>query len=267
MIFSPLPILNILALISTSANGVTYEQMKQSLYLNNNKTLTANLFHKYNEFIQKNNDKITLSIANQIYINDHYTLNKTFQGTAAKNFSCGIESMNFSKNIQAAQTINDFVTKKTHYKIKNFIHSDSIDDGIALMLISTIYFKGDWETIFSDWDTTVGDFYVNENEMARVDFMKTQSNFGYKTINELEASVLEMKYTNSKYSFIIILPWSRTGLSKLETKLKNFDLTKLNDLFKFQKYIEVIIPKFKAEMSIKLNDILQNVRKNSVLLF
>lgn len=118
--FSSLSILNVLALLSQAANGDTYEQMKRSLYLNENKTLTANQFYKYNELLQNRNENTTLLISNQIYIKAGYTLNDTFRATATK-FSCGIESLDFGNNTQAAQTINDFITEKTHNKINLFI--------------------------------------------------------------------------------------------------------------------------------------------------
>lgn len=95
--------------------------------------------------------------------------------------------------------------------------------------------------------------------------------FGHKNVFELEVSILEIKYANPKYSFIILLPWARTGLSTLETKLKNFDIKKL---FNFNKdshlldykrrVVDAHIPKFKIEMKIKLNDILKEVYKHSV---
>lgn len=107
--------------------------------------------------------------------------------------------------------------------------------------------------------TAPDDFYVSENETVQVDFMKIESNFHLSYIFELDASALEMKYANSKYSFIILLRRSRTGLSTLETKLKNFDLKKIIDSFWYPKEVDVKIPKFKVEHEIKLNEILENV--------
>lgn len=259
--FSSLSILNVLALLSQAANGDTYEQMKQSLYLNENKTLTANQFDKYNELLQDRNENTTLLISNQIYVNAGYALNKTFQATATK-FSCGIESLNFGNNTQAAQTINDFIAGKTHNKIKNLIQPQNIDNEITVMLINAIHFKGNWMYKFNKTLTTVGDFYINENETVQVDFMTIKSNFVYDEIYDLNATALELKYANSKYSFIILLPWSRTGLYALEKKLKSFDLRKITEWIFKKDYglgVDVKIPKFKVEHKIKLNDILKNV--------
>lgn len=84
----------------------------------------------------------------------------------------------------------------------------------------------------------------------------------------MNASALEMKYADSKYSFIILLPWNRKGLSTLETKLKNFNLTKHFNLIDLHKSnVDVKIPKFKTEISIKLNDVLEKVCKHRVIIF
>lgn len=247
--------------------------MRQSLYLKHDKTFEANLFHEYNELLQKNNEKATLLLANQIYVKKSNILNKSFQEFATKKFSCGVESMDFNDRIQAARTINDIVEEKTNKKIKNIIEPSSIDPNTGLILINSLYFESNWKYAFRMY-TTVGDFYINKNETIRVDFMRRETSlFGHKNIFELKASILEMKYANPKYSFIILLPWARTGLSTLETKLKNFDTKKhfnFNNDLRLLEYkrrvVDARIPKFKIEMKMKLNDILKEVYKHSVLI-
>lgn len=173
-----------------------------------------------------------------------------------------IESLNFGNKTQAAQTINDFIAEKTHNKIQNLIQPQNIANEITVIVINTIYFKGNWMYKFNKTLMTVGDFYINENETVPVDFMTIKSSFVYGNIYDLNVSVLELKYANSKYSFIILLSWSRTRLYALEKKLKSFDLRKITDrIFKKENEFgdDVKIPKFKAEHKIKLNDILKNV--------
>lgn len=261
MFFSPLSIVNVLALLSLAANGDTYEQMRKSLYLQDNKILVANQFHKYNELLANNNEKTSLLIANQIYVKEGYRLNKTYQHIATERFSCSVEALNFINNIQAAQTINQFVDDKTNGKITNVMQAEDIDNDTAIMLINAVYFKSDWKHKFNKSLTQPDNFYINENETVQVDFMKIQSNFHIGRLDELGASALEMKYANSKYSFMILLPRSRTGLSTLETKLKTFDLTMITkSLHEFG--VDVKIPKFKIEYDIELKDILKNVWYN-----
>lgn len=247
--------------------------MRQSLYLKTDKIFTANLFHAYNnELFQNRDEKATLLLANQIYVKKNYILNKSFQDIATKKFLCGVESLDFYNRTQAARTINDFVEEKTNKKITNVIEPSSINPNTALMLINSLYFESNWKYGFRS-RTTAGDFYINENETIPVDFLRRETSlFGHKHVFELQASILEIKYANPNYSFIILLPWARTGLSTLETKLKDVDIENYfnfnNDLhlheYTKRRVVDVRIPKFKIEMKIKLNDILKEVCTNTV---
>lgn len=161
-----------------AANGNTYKQIKKSLYIEeDNKTLIANQFHKYNELFKNNNEKTSLLIANQIYVNERYSLKKTFQYIATEKFSCSVESLNFDNHTQAAQTINQFVDDKTNGKITKFIQAQDINSDIAAMLINAVYFKSDWKHKFNKSLTQPDNFYISENKTVQVDFMKISSNF------------------------------------------------------------------------------------------
>jgi len=124
--------------------------------------------------------------------------------------------------------------------------------------VNAIYFKGNWEYQFNKERTSEGDFYVSETEKVPVDFMRIKKHFNYGILEELDAQALEMKYANSNFSFVILLPNSRTGLSALESKLKDYDLSKISSQM-FSQEVDVTIPKFKVEFEINLNDALKNL--------
>lgn len=252
--------------MSQVSNGDTYDELKKTLHLNDNKTLTANQFHAlYDRIFESGNDETSLTFANRIYVKDGCKLNEHFREIAVEKFASGVESMDFSRNIEAAQAINRFVEEETHGKIKNFIAPNSINAETALITINAISFSGTWEHQFDKTLTKKHNFYINEHETVRVDFMKTKQKFAAMYNYELNTSILQMNYANSNLSFIILLPKNRTGLSTLENELKNFDVKKIFRFFDSQlsepHEIEVLIPKFGVEYEIKLNDILKNVRK------
>lgn len=259
MIFSPLSILNALTLLSQATAGNTFNELQKVLYLNENKTIVANQFYEHSRLVQKSIGQGNLSIANRIYLRKGYSLNKRFQEVATTKFSSGIESVNFTNNLETAQTINRFVEEKTNGKIKNLIESNAIDEHTAVMLINAIHFKADWLYKFEDKHTTVGDFFMDESKKVHVEFMKVTNNFRRKYFNDLDATALELKYAESKFAFIIILPGTHTGLSPLEALLKNYNLSQIADNLWEAFPMNVIIPKFKTDFSIKLNDVLKKV--------
>lgn len=180
---------------------------------------------------------------------------------AVNKFSSGVELIDFFNQIESAQAINSFVEEKTRNKITNIITPDSISSDDRVVLINAIYFKGNWLYKFNKKNTDKADFYNNGIEPVPIDFMQMENNFGIIHLEQLDAKALELKYANSNFSFVIVLPHQRTGLAALELKLKNYDLMKDFEGFAdgYEMGIDVKIPKFRIEYEANLNDALKNV--------
>lgn len=80
----------------------------------------------------------------------------------------------------------------------------------------------------------------------------------YKYLYDLDASAVELYFGNTEFTFVIILPNNRTGLSDLEAKLKDYDLKYIMKSTKYNAP-NITIPKFEIEFDIGFNEILQNV--------
>lgn len=258
MIISPLSVSSALALLSQAADGNTYAQLKQTLHLANEKSIVSNQFLEHRETLEKSTGESTLSIANGVYVQQGYPLSKNFQTIATLKFKSNIESLNFAESAKSADTINHFVEEKTNGKIKELFKPNQFDSDTRTVLVNAVYFKGNWDKPFMDV-TRKMDFYNSETEKVQVDFMYNDDDFNAGYIKELDATALELKYANSNMSFVFVLPESRTGLAVLETKLKDYDLTKIAENFREDRY-EVYIPKFKVEYEIELKEVLQKVK-------
>lgn len=88
--------------------------------------------------------------------------------------------------------------------------------------------------------------------------MHAESSYNYGVLSDLDAAAIELKYSESDLAFLIILPNTKVGLSELETKLKDYDLTKVSDQLNQQK-VKVAIPKFKVKFTVNLKNILISV--------
>lgn len=247
-----------MALLSQGANANTFEELRKGLHLSADKSAAADQFHEYYGLLEKSVGKSTLSIANQIYVQNGYQINKNFQEVAVKKFLSGIEALNFAESVPSAKKINDFVEVKTKEKIKDLIKPDMLNADTRVVLVNAIYFKGDWEYKFNKDRTYEGDFFVSETEKVPVEFMTIKKKFNYGVLDDLDATALEMKYANSNFSFVIVLPNSRTGLPALESKLHNYYLAKITQQM-YSQEVDVTIPKFKVEFEINLNDVLKKV--------
>lgn len=247
-----------MALLSQGANGNTYEQIRDGLHLELGKVKTANQFRRRTRLLRRGARKTTLSVANRIYVQQGYTINTNFQEIAMQKFVSGVEPVNFANNQDAARTINSFVETKTKGKIKDLIKSSMLNSDTRVVLVNAIYFKGDWEHKFQVKRTRKSDFHINGIESISTDFMSIYQEFNYGYFDDLEASALEMKYANSNFSMVFVLPNSVAGLPNVEQKFQNYEFTTIVNKLEPEN-IEVLIPKFKVEYEIKLNDALKNV--------
>lgn len=250
----------LLTLLSQATNGKTFDELRRGLYLSSYKSIVANQYKEFDRLIRKSAGKSELMIANQIYVQRGYQLNEGFKELAVKKFATGIESVDFTQPNQSAQIINHFVEQKTKQKIKDFVDPNILKGNPLVFLVNAIYLKCKWRYKFPKYDPRKIEFYFNETNSVWVDSLhmeKMDFNFGY--LNELDAKGLEITYGNSNFTFLIILPNNRTGLTELESRLKNYDIATVFDQMHITK-INVQIPKFKVETEIRMNDMLINVR-------
>lgn len=265
MIISPFSVSNALVLLSQAASGSTFGELAKGMHLSDDKTVTANQFYDQYGLLQRGAGNTTLTIANQIYVQEGYSINKNFQEVAVQKFLSGIESVNFANKDETAKKINSFVEEKTNRRITDLIQSDSLSSDSRVILVNAIHFKGEWVEKFYEDSTKKGDFYISETETVPVDLMYNEEWLNYAELPELDATALELKYANSNFSMVFVLPNGRTGLTTLESKLNSHGLRSIVEQLKDTK-VEIWIPRFTIQYETKLNDVLKNVSLHIVLI-
>lgn len=126
MIVSPLSVSSALALLSQGAGGKTYEQLKQTLHLGNDKSAVANQYCEHRKALEKNAEEATLSIANRVYVQQGNQLSKTFQEIATLKFKSGFESLNFAESKKKCQHHQPFRGREYKRKNQGIIKTGSI---------------------------------------------------------------------------------------------------------------------------------------------
>lgn len=263
MVISPLSVVSALTLLSEGATPYAYKKMIQQLHLSANpvydrlhlETL-ANLYHKMLTSLQTNGT--SLVIANRIYVQDGQPLNQEFRNLAREKFFSDIVPLNFTIAESSSKQINRYVESKTNGKIPKIISPNMIDECAELLLVNAIYLKANWEHRFDKRDTIVEKFHLTPNKTVPVEFMKITQRFRYGNLPQLKASVLEMRYAQSNYAFVIVLPHKGSNLTQLEKSLNHNEFNTLAKGFGMVE-VNVQIPKFKIEFELNLKRILTNV--------
>ena len=247
-----------LTLLSQASNGTTYDELRKGLHLNSDKAVVANKYQEFLGVLQKSAGQSELLIANRIYLQQELQINKHFQEVAEQKFYAKVESVDFTKKNETAHLINTFVEEKTKGNIKQIVTPKTFTPLPHVILVNSIYLRSIWLLPFPRRSTRKQKFYINETESIETDFMFMKRSIWHTTVDELDIAALRLDYANSSFSFIMLLPNKRTGLSALEAQLHNVNLSKIVDQTKYKQY-EVNIPKFKIESEFSMNDILKKV--------
>ncbi|KAF4533489.1 hypothetical protein B566_EDAN000974 [Ephemera danica] len=223
LVASPLSAQLVLVLAQLGARGRTAEQMKIGLALPEDVETVKTGFHELMKSLT-GCEKVILEIANRMYVKTGFGIEADFVAAAEKTFNSTVESV-------------DFVDPAVRTQINKW---------------------GPWLHPFNPKHTRPQPFYTDETNSVEVPFMYKKAYFGYASVESLDAEIVELPYEGNQLSLVIVLPKSRTGLAALETKMQDQNLS---DLLKntHSRELELFLPKFKLEVSIKLNDYLKQM--------
>lgn len=243
-------------MLAQAANRYEYNQILNNLHLNANRESLGNLYHKLLTSLQTNDT--SLIIANRIYVQDGHPLNEELQNLAKEKFFSDILPIHFADAKNTTKTINRYVQSKTNGKIHQIVTPELMNVCAELVLVNAIYFKANWLHRFDKQDTVEDQFHMTPNKTIPVQFMTTTQRFRYGYLPQLNASMLEMRYAKSNYTFVIVLPQPESNLTQLE---KSLNYNEFNTLSKGFGMVEVTvkIPKFKIEFELNLKKVLIKV--------
>lgn len=256
VIISPVSVQLALGLAYYGAEGRTATELQKTLHASAKESKDGlaesyhNLLHSYIK------SKTVLEIANKVYTRENLKVAPHFREVAEKYFDSEVEGLNFNKESQAVQRINNWVKEKTQDKIDHVV--DSLEPDTNVALINAIYFKARWARPFNDEDTKDRDFWLSESQAVQVPTMFADNWYYYADYPELDAKAIELFFENINMTMWFILPNKRTGLQQLEQQLKGVDFKQLEERWQWQS-VSVYLPKFQFEFDTDLKPTLSKV--------
>ena len=168
-------------------------------------------------------NSVTLLTANSLWCQRDYRLTDAFLNVVRANYQAEARQVDFiHAPSTASDEINHWVEGKTMGKIKDLVAPGDLTGDTRLVLCNAIYFKGTWQRQFKVNDTEPAPFHLNKNETVTVPMMFQKSKFKMVWSKNDSIEMLELPYSGSDLSMIILLPMSleeRDGLAELEAKL------------------------------------------------
>ena len=201
-IYSPLSITYVLGMVNDAATGQTEQELEQTLGFHEGGIQAVNDYCKnLIEGLPKVDEKVTLNIANAIFLNKDWTLKPQFEQDMQTYYDAKAEALDFSTP-STLDRINGWCKEKTNGMIPSIL--DDIDPTMVSYLLNAIYFKADWASKFDEKNTRDETFINDEGHATTLPLM--HQNVLIKYMKNDTFSAIEMPYGNGMWSMNVLLP-------------------------------------------------------------
>lgn len=200
-IYSPLSITYALSMVNDAATGKTEEELEQTLGFHKGGIQAVNEYcKKLIDNLPKVDNKVTLDIANAIFVNQNYTLKQQFQQDMKNYYDAKAEALDFSSP-QTLEHINGWCNDKTKGMIPKIL--DEINPDMVSYLLNAIYFKADWASKF-DPKNTKEEPFTTEKGSTMLPMMHQNVLISYLETNTYSAVILP--YGSGLWNMTVLLP-------------------------------------------------------------
>lgn len=128
-----------------------------------------------------------------------------------------------------------------------------------MVVINAAYFRGEWLHKFNPNNTRIETFHSSETVSVNCHMMRLKGHFYYAENKELNAELLKIPFSNNLFSFMVILPKTRSGIVHVDRQIEAVTFTELIDTLDNRLIINVCLPKFRMEVTHDLDTALTKV--------
>jgi serpin B len=259
MVLSPLGISEILALLSSGADGRTRDELLKALHWDQPAVGLAASFGAQDALLGPSAGAgAILQVANGLWYQEGDAPRQAFLDGARDDFRAEVRGADFVTASGAARlAINDWVARKTAGKITDLLPDRALTAQTRLALVNAVYFKGTWEHPFEAGKTSSQPFYIAPDTGVPSPMMSETEQL--KSAHQDDCDLLELPYRGGGLSMVILLPGQRDGLAALERALTPTSLGVWLAALDFSRpqLTHVTLPRFKMIYATPLVDALR----------
>lgn len=202
-IFSPLSITYVLGMVNDAATGLTEKELEETLGFHEGGIQAVNDYcKKLIDGLPKVDSKVTLNIANAIFLNKDWTLKQQFTQDMQTYYDAKAEALDF-KAPETLDHINGWCNEKTNGMIPTIL--DEIDPLMVSYLLNAIYFKADWASKF-DQKNTKNETFTTEKGNNSTTIPMMHQNVLINYMKNDAYSAIEMPYGNGLWNMVVMMP-------------------------------------------------------------
>lgn len=261
LVWSPLSLYQAMLMVGEGANGETWNEFERITHLKTKEEYrqwSSGFLNDIKHNLKENHRlNISLNVANRLYADDDYNLDKEFNKILEKYYQSQLELINFSEKEKSSNIINKWISNQTNNIIQNIIKPTDIHPLTRLMLVNALHFKAPWAKPFDSDLSTKENFTLSTGRLIELQTMHLISHFSYYYDKKYKSQWINLPYKgNHRYVLTLALPDEKIELRKLEKKiLSNSKI--LSNIFQSldnrtntHKRIQLSLPKFRIESSL-----------------
>ncbi len=200
-IYSPLSITYVLGMVNDAATGLTENELEETLGFHEGGIQAVNDYcKKLIDGLPKVDSKVTLNIANAIFLNKNFTLKPQFTQDMQTYYDAKAEALDFSAS-STLDHINSWAKEKTNGMIPTIL--DEIDPSMVSYLLNAIYFKADWASKFDEKNTR-NEAFTTPKGTTQLPMMHQSVLISYLKSNTYSAVILP--YGTGLWNMTVVLP-------------------------------------------------------------
>lgn len=245
LLISPLSVSMVLTMAYNGARGTTETAMRTSLgHIQIDKEKINNLYKKLLPALSRSDADVEVTIANSIWSQQGFTLEKEFTELNHGSFGADIVPVDF-RDVATPAVINLWAKEKTQGLIKEIIQPP-LNENLKLVLVNALFFNGKWSHPFNPKATISGLFRKEDGTEKSVAMMTAQGTF--HCFDDGAVRGLRLAYGDSLFSMILILPPQGENISQFLGELTIEKWKQWMASFAPQDG-KIFVPKFKFEFS------------------
>ncbi|XP_001661905.3 serine protease inhibitor 77Ba-like isoform X2 [Aedes aegypti] len=268
---SPLSVWTLLALLSEGAEGETLREILEVMSVQD-QNLIKHHFKSFQETINVKANGVEISSAQFMFTDKNHPVRHDFEHIVDTYYGENLfEALDFSSSNESLRDsynyINKVVSDATKGQIKRAIHPTNLDQA-RLLLLSVLFFQGEWTFPFNRSHTNESTPFYDENEriVASVPMMFQKAILPFAAFRELEAQIVELPYGSDRFmSMLVILPRKGVPLHEVVQRLANFNMEMIYKELRqvAEEYeddeVEVFLPRFQISSDYVLKSVLFNM--------
>ncbi|EEB17921.1 serine protease inhibitor, putative [Pediculus humanus corporis] len=261
MVFSPISIWTILAVLLEGSTGKTENELKLKLkmsYRDHDEGVQI-LRSRYNDVIRsledKNGTSTEFSSLNFVITDKNVT--SEFKKIFENYYHGKYFNIDNKKSNLFSVVVNGWAQDESNGRIKSIVSSDMLDN-VVMILGNAVYFKSKWKYPFDSSDTFPMPFKNDNGKViANIPMMNVAAVLPLGYNSYLDSQIIEIPYEDDVTSMIIILPHQKTGLEKVLSLMKSLTLDEIIPKNTSEETVQISLPKFRVTSKMYLNDIFQ----------